>query len=110
MKLAAGFKDTENVVATHQLIIRFSQAYPAMVAQNVSLYIDSGLQKTLNKKFKESATAQDIEKINELIRSGLRVVIAFKKLETDKNFEAFFDANVTGKDNVRILYEELVGQ
>ncbi|GMH99682.1 hypothetical protein TrVE_jg342 [Triparma verrucosa] len=110
LKLAAGFKDTENVVATHQLIIRFSQAYPAMVAQNVSLYIDSGLQKTLNKKFKESATAQDIEKINELIRSGLRVVIAFKQLETDKNFEAFFDANVTGKDNVRILYEELVGQ
>ncbi|GMH86499.1 hypothetical protein TL16_g10567, partial [Triparma laevis f. inornata] len=111
LKIAPCFKDTEEVVmATHQLIIKFSQAYPAIVAQNVAMYIESGLHRTLNKKYKESATAQDIEKINELIRSALRVVIAFKKLETNKNFQAFFDANISGKENVRVLYEELVSQ
>lgn len=109
-KLAACFADDADViVASHQLVIKITKMYPAIVAQNIPLFIDSGLQKTVQKKVKEGAAANVREKTEELIRSGLKVAMEWEQLsDVSVRFTDFLESTVKAKDSLsRGIWEEL---
>mmetsp|Transcript_7282 Transcript_7282/g.14358 ORF Transcript_7282/g.14358 Transcript_7282/m.14358 type:complete len:826 (+) Transcript_7282:1-2478(+) len=107
-RMSACFGDDDDVkIAAHQLAIKFAKTHPAVVAGCVGSYLEAGLQKTITKKVKDTATQQEREKNDELVRSALRVVVCFEVLETDRTFGEFIEREVIGRENVKAMYEAL---
>jgi hypothetical protein len=65
----------------HQLLIKLCSRAgdEAAVGKNVDAFIEP-LEKTLNKKIKDGAAITDVDKIMDLIRSAMRVVLALDRL------------------------------
>ena len=107
-RMSGCFGDDDDVkIAAHQLAMKFAKTHPAILAGCVGPFLEAGLQKTITKKVKESATQQEREKNDELVRSALRVVVCFEGLETDRVFGEFVERDVFGRENVKVMYEAL---
>jgi len=109
-KLAPCFGDEPDAnLACHQLVIKFTKLYPALVAQNVTLYIESGLEKAINKKIKDGASANDREKAEELIKSAMRVAAEWERIRdvsVSVSFSSFLE-RLKSKEHLRIIWNEL---
>ena len=84
--------DVEDVaVPCHQVIMKLCARDEVAVCQFLQELIDGGLEKTLNKKIKEGLAAQDVDKINDLVRSALRVVVAVDRLKSSGAVKGWTD-------------------
>jgi cullin-associated NEDD8-dissociated protein 1 len=110
-KLACCLTDEPEVVLScHQLIIKFTKLHPALVAQNVTLFLESGLEKTINKKIKDGAPATDREKAEELIKSAMRVAAEWQSIDDVSVSTSFgeFVERIKAKDNLALIWNEVL--
>jgi cullin-associated NEDD8-dissociated protein 1 len=110
-KLASCLTDESDVVLScHQLIIKFTKLHPALVAQNVPLFLSSGLEKTINKKIKDGASANDREKAEELIKSAMRVAAEWQRIDDVHGSATFgeFVERIKAKDNLELIWNEVL--
>ncbi|KAL0485385.1 cullin-associated NEDD8-dissociated protein [Acrasis kona] len=86
-----GDENDDIKMLTHLITGKAAQAYPASLLSSVDLLIPP-LTKTLKKKEKESAVAQEKEREAEVLRSAMKAVNALKQLNgVEENSAAFVD-------------------
>jgi len=79
--LALGLADKDDVqMLSHQILVRLCAHAPVAVLSSIELLVEP-LDKTVNKKVKDSQVGTEVERANDLIRSGLRAIVAVVAIE-----------------------------
>ena len=79
----------EVVVPCHQVLVKLCARDEAIVCQHLDAMVEGGLEKAINKKIKDGTAAQDVDKINDLVRSALRVVVAVEKCKGSEGIKGW---------------------
>ena len=79
--LAARMGDVDDIILmAHPIICRLCVKAPNVVLTSSMSFVEQGLEKCCSRKLRESASSTDVEKAQDVIRSGLRVVLAMSKI------------------------------
>ena len=65
---------------SHQILVKLCNHAPVQVLSSLELLVEP-LDKTVNKKVKDSQVGTEVERANDLIRSGLRAIVAVVAIE-----------------------------
>lgn len=88
--LVKSFGDAEDIqLHAHQILISMCSRQPSSVIASLDTFVDP-LEKTLNKKPGEK-TGTELERLNDWIKSALRVMMTLSKLEGAMNSQKFAD-------------------
>jgi cullin-associated NEDD8-dissociated protein 1 len=95
---------------THLIVCKVAQAYPASLLSSVDLLIPA-ITKTLKKKEKENAVAQEKEREVEVLRSALKAVAALKQLsgieESSTQFVDLYQKTILADARLKPLYDDV---
>jgi len=76
--LAAGLADKDEVaLLSHQMLVKICEKFPGAAVGSLEPLLEP-LEKSANKKIKESQVGTEVERANDLIRSALRAVLALE--------------------------------
>jgi len=106
--LAKALGDAEDIqLHAHQIIISICSRQPTYLVASVDTFVEP-LEKTLNKKPGQK-TGTELERLNDWIKSALRVSLALSKLEGAMNSRVFADfiARVKGNAKFASMIETL---
>ena len=79
--LADGLGDKDDVqMLCHQILIKICGYAPGAVLSSLDSLVDP-LEKTVMKKVKDGQVGTEVDRANELIRSGLRAVLAISAID-----------------------------
>ena len=67
---------------SHQILVKLCNHAPVQVLSSLELLVEP-LDKTVNKKVKDSQVGTEVERANDLIRSGLRAIVAVVAIEEE---------------------------
>uniref|UniRef100_A0A7R9VF31 TATA-binding protein interacting (TIP20) domain-containing protein n=1 Tax=Pseudictyota dubia TaxID=2749911 RepID=A0A7R9VF31_9STRA len=88
--LAKALADVEDVqLQAHQIVISMCVRHPVPIANAAETFVEP-LEKTVNKK-KGQKTGTELERVNEWIKSGLRVMVALSHVEGVMDCRKFAD-------------------
>ena len=88
--LVKAFGDAEDIqLHAHQILISMCTRQPSYVVASVDTFVEP-LEKTMNKKPGEK-TGTELERLNDWIKSALRVMLTFSKLDGALNSRKFTD-------------------
>jgi cullin-associated NEDD8-dissociated protein 1 len=106
--LGKSFGDAEDIqLHAHQIVISMCTRQPSSVVASLETFVDP-LEKTINKKPGEK-TGTELERLNDWIKSALRVMLTFSKLDGAMNSRKFteFYERVKGNSKFSSLLNAL---
>ena len=106
--LAAALADVEDIqLQAHQLLMSMCTRYPIHVISSIDSFVDP-LEKTANKKAGQK-TGTELDRLNDWIKSALRVMVAIGKIDGARNSRKFvdFEERVKGNSKFATILESI---
>ncbi|GKY96499.1 hypothetical protein MPSEU_000609500 [Mayamaea pseudoterrestris] len=106
--LIKALADAEDIqLHAHQVVISMISQHPTYIAASIDTFVEP-LEKTLNKKPGQKA-GTELERLNDWIKSAVRVILALQSLEGTMNSRVFADfvGRVKGNAKFQTIIESL---
>jgi len=88
--LASGLKDKDDVqMLSHQVLMKIVQLQPGAVLGTLETLLEP-IDKSIHRKVKDTQVGTEVERANDMIRSGLRVMEAmshYQEIDADRKFQ-----------------------
>jgi len=110
--LATGLGDSQGDVQQlcHQILIKICSYQPGAVLGSLESLVEP-LEKTVNKRVKDSQVGTEVERANDLIRSALRAVVAISMIEdasSSRQFTQFMERlEKRGSDKLKAMLQSI---